>query len=284
MAANWEQGHEMTNPQFPGEYRYYYKGNALTLDDYVRSAGTRPPRVSGAPATAAPGGVDLRNDPDYRKKQMGTLGQLAARRIDKADEGFNTGLDMVDSADQADALLDAGTPTGFGGTMQAGLGKALGGVLGGVGPIPTKAQTDNMLMLRRMGGKSLLQDVQFMKGALSNSDREFLASLQYSIGQTPGYNRKVAEAQRWAGKKATAYGAAMRAWTDKLGSPDARNANGLSFPLWWAQWSREKLPPPGVEAPSQRAAQNAQLKAKSSQAPLIERARKTGQAQIIGIE
>lgn len=237
-------------------------------------------------APGAPGSdfIDLRNDPDYKKKMMGTRATMAMRRLDKANEGFDVGLDMSDAADQADALLDDGTPTGLGGTIQAGLGKALGGVLGGVGPVPTKKQTTNMLTLRRMGGKSLLQDVQFMKGALSNSDREFLASLQYSIGQPAEYNRKVAEAQRWAGKKAASYAAAMNTWTDKLGSPEARNASGVSFPMWWAQYSREALPPPGVAAPSKKQAQNAALRAKSQQAAPVARARKTGQAQIIGFE
>jgi hypothetical protein len=213
-------------------------------------------------AGPAPGG-ELAGNPDYQKYFAQWLGKQDAESMGKAKEAMHSAMGQVDEAQQARDLIAAGTPTGFGGTVQMLAGKALGGFLGGHGGIPTTEQATNMASLRRLGGKGTLGDVQYMKGSLSDADRQFLQSMQYGVDQDPRYNLKVADAQSWAAKKQIAYAAGLQAWVNKLGSPAAVAKSGQTFDQWWDGYAAKNLPRPDIVS-RPRDEKNAKLKAKSA--------------------
>lgn len=285
MAAQYEQGHELSHPDHPGEYRYFYKGNALTLDDYTRQNGAPPPTVTGGNPRADPrtGRIPITQNPEFQKRLAQTQATMAGQRLDAAIKAGQAGTDLVDNAEQAGALLDRGTPTGFGGTLKMKAGEALSGMAGGVLGIPTAKQTTNMQELRRIGGKSVLATAKQLPGPLSNSDRTYLEGLQYTVGKSNDYNRRVQAAEKWAGEKVRQYGYGMQAWINVLGSDSQPNARGQTYQQWWNEWSKENYPPPGTLPPSKRDAQNTALKERSKAAPIKQEARATGKPRLVRV-
>lgn len=156
-------------------------------------------------------------------------------------------------------------PTGPAADFRISMGKALGGTPLSLLPgIPNSEQTTDLEMVRNLGGQGALGDVAKLKGPLSEKELAFIQRLQIDPNATKATNRKVVEAQKWVARRQAAYGRAMRAWEQRLGSPTAVNAQGLSFDAWWGQYSAEKIPRPGI-TPAATSAKGGGLKAMSDE-------------------
>lgn len=217
------------------------------------------------PTTGPNGRMDaITQDPAYRTRTANDQAVIDRKLLGAATADETKGYNEFETARGASAILDRKPPLGSAPNLRIALGRSpIGDLMGGAFGIPSKAETADLESLRSAAGGKTLGDVGLLHGPLSDKDIAFLKTMSYDPGGTPEYNRRVVEAQKWASKRKAAYGAAMRAWDAKLGSPQAVNANGQSFQNWWAGYSETKLPQPGVPA-SPRAAGNAALKAKSA--------------------
>ena len=135
-------------------------------------------------------------------------------------------------------------------------------VLRGKFGIPNEDQLANMQSIQRAGNEGTLGNVGQLKGPLSDRDVQFLKTLQYDVNSPKQTNMRVAMAEQWAAKRQAAYAAALRKWTEGLGSPSALNPQGLSFDRWWGQYAEKALPRPTFGKPEM----NGALKEKSATA------------------
>lgn len=104
----------------------------------------------------------------------------------------------------------------------------------------------NLSTIKRLGGQGVFGDLDKLKGAISDKDVRFLREQQVDPGRFGGENKRIVDLMTWTGDRARAYEAAMNAWANRLGSPSATNANGLSFQGWWGDWSEKNMPRPDV--------------------------------------
>lgn len=128
----WSQGQQMSNPDHPGEYRYFFKGNALSLEDYTRAnKGLPPPGVQGADGGAAP-----ITSPEAQQHQDDPAIAKMADELRIKRQLLSRANDFM-AQQSADRGTDHGTATGpvYGDTLTHGLGvgniaKALSGLAG----------------------------------------------------------------------------------------------------------------------------------------------------------
>jgi hypothetical protein len=224
------------------------------------------PRTAAAGA-GGPAGYDAAQDTgDYQKK---VAQARAAEDIKTLTAGRGAEHEAYQNEQDADysASIVKQAPSGFLGDARLMLGKSpLGKVAGGWFGVPNREDTVALEQLNEQGNRGALANTTMLKGPMSDKDVAFLKSLSYSINSTPEHNAKVAEAAKWASKRQAAYGASMRTWTQKLGSPSSLNPQGQDFEQWWGQWSGENLPRPGTQPITPRAMANGQLKQQSAQA------------------
>lgn len=268
----FRDGQQLTNPKFPGEFRYFYKGNALTEDEFTRASGAPPPLGEGAQSGGVGGMAPLpqtsrqnalMSTPDYRKRAAQGLAGLDT----KAQEAIGAGLQEASSADTQLGILQdqvRQAPTGSFAGVRKTLGKNVGDALGGLPFIPTREEAQSLENLGTLTAERTLGDVSKLKGPLSDKDVRFLASMQVDPYASRGHNQFVVDLQKWANNRRSNYYNGMQAWTNVLGSPRATNGNGLTYDQWWAKWSEANIPRPSGTVPTRREQQNAALKAKSA--------------------
>lgn len=206
-----------------------------------------------APGAGAAGGLGYdaaQAAAPYRKKLAEQRAISDAKRIDgiaslEAEAYGNEGTAL-----RAKDVLAGDTPSGLAPNFRIAMGKALGGTpLARLPGIPTTEQTTNLETLEQLGNQGTLGTVGQLKGPLSDRDVQFLKTLQYSPSATPQQNRRVVEAHQWIAKRQAGYASALRAWTEKLGSPSALNPKGESFDRWWGGYAAKALPPPAIARP-----------------------------------
>lgn len=171
-------------------------------------------------------------------------------RLESSQVAEAEGYGNEQTALRAQDVLDTGVPTGAFGEQRAAIGKAIGNpvtsFLSG-GFIPNKEQTANLETMTTLGNQGALGQVGQLKGPLSDRDVQFIKTLQYSPNSSRTQNQRVIEAQKWVARRQAAYGASLRKWTEKLGSPSALNKDGMSFDRFWGEYSARALPRPGLE-------------------------------------
>lgn len=190
------------------------------------------------------------------------------KRIDAAGEMERTGYENEATAKRAEEVMNNRTPTGWAADQRIGLGKAIGNGFTravSLGFIPDKDETANLETMRTLGNQGALGQVGQLKGPLSDRDVAFIKTLQYDAGASPTQNRRVIDAQKWVARRQAGYAAALRAWTQNLGSPSALNPKGQTFDGWWGGYSAKKIPAPGLSsgAPKKSITANAPRKTTS---------------------
>jgi len=145
----------------------------------------------------------------------------------------------------------------------------------GTGPLALIAKPFNsdLQSIDRLGQAGIFGDLGKLKGPMSDKDIAFLRSQQVST-QSPGQeNQRVVDLARWSARRAQEYESGLNAWTNRLGSPSARNDRGQSYDGWWSTWSQQNLPRPDltVKRPLPPAARAAQPRPATSPAPAVTR-------------
>lgn len=179
---------------------------------------------------------------EYARVQAREQAKLDVDRYSNALAGRNDAFERESAADEALRLLQT-APTGPNSELRTDLANR---GLGWLPWVPERDEADNLTRLRQLGSEGVLGTVGELKGPLSDRDVTFLREMQINPDASPEANRRVAEAHRWAARRQAAYGSAMSRWVRDLGSPSARNAEGLSFDDWWSDYSARELPRPGT--------------------------------------
>lgn len=170
------------------------------------------------------------------------------QRLEAASEGERNAYGMEATADQAKAILP-NTPTGMFAEQRMALGKAVP-ALSFLPGVPDRTETANLETLQRLGAQGSLGSVGQLKGPLSEKELAFIQSMQLRPDASRQENERVVQSMKWAAARQAAYGAALRKWTENLGSPSATNPAGESFEQWWGRYSASALPAPGTRPAS----------------------------------
>ncbi len=126
----------------------------------------------------------------------------------------------------------------------------------GPGAHVAKYFNSNLQSIDRLGNAGIFGDLGKLKGPMSDKDVAFLRSQQVTSTNWGKENQRIVDLARWSAKRAQEYEAGLNAWTNRLGSPSARNDRGQSYDGWWSNWSQQNLPRPDL-APRGRPAQAA---------------------------
>lgn len=122
----------------------------------------------------------------------------------------------------------------------------------GPGAIIAKPFSADLQSLERLGQEGVFGNLDKLKGPMSDKDIAFLKSQSVSPTLWGKENQRIVDLMRWSAKRSQEYENGLAAWEERLGSPSARNAQGLSYDAWWAKWSQQNLPRPdlsGKKAP-----------------------------------
>lgn len=219
--------------------------------------------------TKPPGGVKGYDSVGQSAEMLKALAKGRAAkdlaRLEGSQAAEKEGYDNEQTALRAQDVLDTGVPTGVLGETRMAAGKAfsdhpfmgkVANVLTG-GFVPDNKQTVNLETMQTLGNTGALGQVGQLKGPLSDRDVQFIKSLQYSPNSSRAQNQRVIEAQKWVARRQAAYGAALRKWTENLGSPSALNGKGMSFDRFWGEYSARALPRPGLEPQAAAPTRNA---------------------------
>ena len=128
---------------------------------------------------------------------------------------------------------------------RTGPGSDIGMTLGSFGVIGSGGK-ENAAYQRRLNAfasKNVLADAATIK-PISNSDITFLQTLQAGANQSPETNRQFLIASQWANQVAVANQAARDRWTQRFGSPNARDPKGRDFATFWMQEYPKLFPRP----------------------------------------
>lgn len=162
-----------------------------------------------------------------------TAKRTVARDFDRLEDarlGAQQGYGLMGAASEFDRKLSR-TSTG----PLAPAAKFVGDIFGGT-------RTSNDLRgIERLANELTLGNAQGLKGALSDKDVAFLRTLAPSITAPTGANQEAVDAYEWAASRLTNYEAGLQSWTDKLGSPAAKNARGQTYDQWFNQWAAENI-------------------------------------------
>lgn len=151
-------------------------------------------------------------------------------RLEEARLGAQQGYGLMGTAQEFDRKL-ARTDTG----PLAPVAKFFGDVVGGT------QKSNDLRGIERLANELTLGNAQGLKGALSDKDVSFLRTLAPSISAPTGANQEAVDAYEWAASRLTNYEAGLQSWTDVLGSPAAKNANGLTYDQWFNKWAAENI-------------------------------------------
>lgn len=214
--------------------------------------------------TKPPGGVKGYDSVGQSAEMLKALAKGRAAkdlaRLESSQVAEAEGYGNEQTALRAQDVLDTGVPTGAFGETRAAVGKAIGNKVTNflsAGLIPDKEQTVNLETMTALGNQGALGQVGQLKGPLSDRDVQFIKTLQYSPNSSRVQNQRVIEAQKWVARRQAAYGAALRKWTENLGSPSALNGKGMSFDRFWGEYSARALPRPGLEPQAAAPSRNA---------------------------
>jgi len=116
----------------------------------------------------------------------------------------------------------------------------------GPGAIVAKPFSADLQSLERLGQEGVFGNLDKLKGPMSDKDIAFLKSQSVSPTLWGKENQRIVDLMRWSAKRSQEYESGLNAWTERLGSPSARNAQGLSYDAWWAKWSQQNLPRPDL--------------------------------------
>jgi len=158
-------------------------------------------------------------------------------KMDAASEAVMTAGQTSANADQIQQILRR-TATG------PGAGIAAAG--SNWNPLSNHQYGTDIQALDRLGNAGVFGDLGKLKGPMSDRDVAFLRSQQVSPKNWGPENQNVVDLMRWSSRRATQYEAGLNAWTEKLGSPSARNAKGQSYEAWWGDWSAKHIPRPDL--------------------------------------
>lgn len=106
-------------------------------------------------------------------------------------------------------------------------------------------QQTRLGQLNRFSGAQMMGNAAALK-PLSNSDMSFLATQQAGVQYKPQTNVDALRSSQWGNAKALGKQAAMDAWINQLGSPNAMNKRGQSFNTWWSSVENNLYPPPSA--------------------------------------
>lgn len=123
----------------------------------------------------------------------------------------------------------------------------------GPGAIIAKPFSADLQSLDRLGQAGVFGDLDKLKGPMSDKDIAFLRSQQVSSTNWGKENGRIVDLMRWSATRSQEYEAGLNAWTNRLGSPSARNGQGMSYDAWWAKWSQENLPRPDISGGPKKA-------------------------------
>lgn len=116
----------------------------------------------------------------------------------------------------------------------------------GMTVMPFLGDKENTKFQRRLdafASEGVLADAAALK-PISNSDISFLQTLQAGANQTPETNRQFLIGSQWANQLAVANQAARDRWTQRYGSPNARNERGQDFATFWMREYPKLFPRP----------------------------------------
>jgi hypothetical protein len=128
---------------------------------------------------------------------------------------------------------------------RTGPGSEIGMTLGAMG-VPLSGGKENAAYQRRLNAfasKNVLADAATIK-PISNSDITFLQTLQAGANQGPEANRQFLIASQWANQVAVANQAARDRWSQRFGSPNARDPQGRDFATFWMAEYPKRFPKP----------------------------------------
>jgi len=128
---------------------------------------------------------------------------------------------------------------------RTGPGSEIGMTLGAMG-VPLSGGKENAAYQRRINAfasKNVLADAATIK-PISNSDITFLQTLQAGANQGPEANRQFLIASQWANQVAVANQAARDRWSQRFGSPNARDSQGRDFATFWMAEYPKRFPKP----------------------------------------
>lgn len=128
---------------------------------------------------------------------------------------------------------------------RTGPGSDIGMTLGAMN-IPMSGGQENAAFQRRLNAfasKNVLADAATIK-PISNSDITFLQTLQAGANQSPETNRQFLIASQWANQVAVANQAARDRWSQRFGSPNARDPQGRDFATFWMSEYPKRFPKP----------------------------------------
>ena len=175
----------------------------------------------------------------------------AAQTSQKYADTMATGRAKRDEAKLAaasEAVADASKTTALADQIQGLLRRQSTGP----GAIIAKPFSADLQSLERLGQEGVFGNLDKLKGPMSDKDIAFLKSQSVSPTLWGKENQRIVDLMRWSAKRSQEYESGLNAWTERLGSPSARNAQGLSYDAWWAKWSQQNLPRPdlsGKKAP-----------------------------------
>ena len=130
-------------------------------------------------------------------------------------------------------------------TRRTGPGSDIGMTLGALG-VPGSGGQQNAAFQRRLNAfasKGVLADAATIK-PISNSDIAFLQTLQAGANQSQEANRQFLIASDWADQLAVANQTARDRWSQKFGSPNARDPQGRDFATFWMREYPKLFPRP----------------------------------------
>lgn len=205
----------------------------------ARVAGTAPT----APATPRPAPSGSVMEQQIGSKPYNTA---AATELAKADNAMRLGaresaVQGAQASGRAKEIAGLLRETATGPLAYAGYAVA--------SPFTGPKNLTNLSTIKRLGGTGIFGDLDKLKGAISDKDVRFLREQQVDPSKFGGENQRIVNLMEWAGNRAKAYESAMNAWTNRLGSPSATNAQGQSFQGWWADWSEKNMPRPDIAKP-----------------------------------
>ena len=127
---------------------------------------------------------------------------------------------------------------------RTGPGSEIGMTVGAFSPF--QQDRENVAFQRRLNAfasKGVLSDAATIK-PISNSDIEFLKTLQAGANQSPEANRQFLIGSDWYNQVVVANQAARNRWTQRFGSPNATDPQGRDFATFWMTQYPKLFPRP----------------------------------------
>lgn len=168
---------------------------------------------------------------------------------------------------------------------RTGPGSEVGMTLGALN-VPFSGGQENAAFQRRLNAfasKNVLADAAAIK-PISNSDIAFLQTLQAGANQSQEANRQFLIASQWADTIAIANQQARDRWTQKFGSPNARDPQGRDFATFWMTQYPKLFPRPNFNTIPQGKGYDFRQQRQRQQPQRQNQPARPGNARIIAVE